>query len=60
MGVREDDENSAARLVGHFVRRILDELEELAVAISTLGDPTLAIGVLGHEAGVHRVSLQDA
>nr|WP_245883428.1 hypothetical protein [Streptomyces hyaluromycini] len=59
MGVREDDVNSPALLVGHFVRRVLNELEKLAIAISPLGDTTLAIGMLGHETGVHGVSLQD-
>ncbi|MEU5481253.1 hypothetical protein AB0H11_27595 [Streptomyces mirabilis] len=60
MGVREDDVNPSTRLVGHFVCRVLDELKELAIAVSALGDPALTIGVLGHETGVHRVSLQDA
>ncbi|MEV7975200.1 hypothetical protein [Streptomyces sp. NPDC086519] len=52
--------NSSALLVGHLIRRVLDEFEELAVAISALSDPALAIGVFGHETGVHRISLQDA
>jgi hypothetical protein len=60
MGVREDYVNSSTRLVSHFVCRVLDEFEELAVAISALGDPALTIGVLGHETSVHRISLQDA
>ncbi|WST46117.1 hypothetical protein OG592_18730 [Streptomyces avidinii] len=51
--------NSPARLVGHFICRILNELEKLTIAVSALGDTALAIGVLGHEAGVHGVSLQD-
>ncbi|XDQ53610.1 hypothetical protein AB5J53_19050 [Streptomyces sp. R41] len=59
MGVREDDVNSSTRIVGYFVCRVLDELEELTVAISALGDPALTIGVLGHETRVHCVSLQD-
>ncbi|MEU2776161.1 hypothetical protein ABZ646_25325 [Streptomyces sp. NPDC007162] len=52
--------NSPALLFGHFVRRVLNEFEKLAVAISTLGDTSLTIGVFGHEARVHGVSLQDA
>ncbi|MET9898437.1 hypothetical protein [Streptomyces sp. NPDC006446] len=60
MSVREDYANSSAQLVGHFVRRVLDKFEELAIPISTLGDPAFTIGVLGHETGVHRVGMQDA
>jgi hypothetical protein len=52
--------NSSTRPSGHFIRRVLDELEELAVAISALGDTALSIGVFGHETGVHGVRLQDA
>lgn len=51
--------NSPTRLFGHFVCRVLNELEKLAIAISALGDTALAIGVLGYETGVHGVSLQD-
>ncbi|CAL2058783.1 hypothetical protein GPN2_11333 [Streptomyces murinus] len=60
VGLREDDINSPVLLVDHFVGRILDELEKLAVAIPALSDTTLAIGVFGHEAGVHGICLQDA
>ncbi|MCW8383817.1 hypothetical protein NA749_044085 [Streptomyces justiciae] len=52
--------NSTARLVGDFVRRVLDEFEKLAVTISALSDTPLAIGVFGHESRVHGVGLQDA
>ncbi|MEU7036546.1 hypothetical protein ABZ958_23095 [Streptomyces sp. NPDC046237] len=45
--------------MGDFVGSILDEFEKLSIAISALGDTALAIGVLGHEAGVHGVGLQD-
>ncbi|MER6248100.1 hypothetical protein ABT210_33380 [Streptomyces griseorubiginosus] len=52
--------NSTARLIGNFVRRVLDEFEKLAIAISSLRDTSLAIGVFGHESRVHGVGLQDA
>nr|WP_245689171.1 hypothetical protein [Streptomyces chattanoogensis] len=51
--------NSPTRRIGHFIRRVLNELEKLTIAISALGDTAFAIGVLGYEAGVHGVSLQD-
>ncbi|MEW2302869.1 hypothetical protein AB0958_23320 [Streptomyces sp. NPDC006655] len=51
--------DSPTPLVGHLVRRVLNELEKLAITVPALGDTALAIGVLGHEAGVHGVSLQD-
>ncbi|MEU9455288.1 hypothetical protein [Streptomyces sp. NPDC048277] len=51
--------NSLTLLAGHLVRRVLNELEKLAIAVSALGDTALAIGMFGHEAGVHGVSLQD-
>ncbi|MEV5850330.1 hypothetical protein AB0M32_51090 [Streptomyces sp. NPDC051985] len=51
--------NLPTLLVGHLVRRVLNELEKLAIAVSALGDTAFAIGVFGHKAGVHGVSLQD-
>ncbi|MCL6299691.1 hypothetical protein M1201_15040 [Streptomyces kronopolitis] len=51
--------NSPTRLVGHFVCRVLNELEKLTIAIPALGDTALSIGVLGYQTGVHGVSLQD-
>ncbi|MEU7114313.1 hypothetical protein [Streptomyces sp. NPDC046182] len=51
--------HTPARLVGDFVGSVLDEFEKLSIAIPALRDTALAIGVLGHEAGVHGVSLQD-
>jgi hypothetical protein len=59
MGFCENDVDSSTRLVEHFVRRVLNEFEKLAVAISSLGDTALSVGVLGYETRVHRVSLQD-
>ncbi|MCP9997569.1 hypothetical protein ABTX83_02265 [Streptomyces werraensis] len=50
--------DAPARFVRDFVGRVLDELEKLTVAVSTLGDTALTIGVLGHEAGVHGIGLQ--
>ncbi|MEU6985532.1 hypothetical protein ABZ946_19195 [Streptomyces sp. NPDC046324] len=60
MSFCEDDMYPSARLPGDFVGGILYQLEKLSITISALGDTALAIGVLGHEAGVHGVSLQDA
>ncbi|MEV8454454.1 hypothetical protein [Streptomyces sp. NPDC052097] len=60
MSIRENDMNSSARLFGHFVCCVLNELKKLPVAISALGDATLTIGMFGHEARVDGVSLQDA
>ncbi|MEW2137617.1 hypothetical protein AB0892_13625 [Streptomyces sp. NPDC005409] len=51
--------NASTQLVGHFVGRVLNELEKLPITISALRDTALSIGVLGHETGVHGVSLQD-
>ncbi|WP_231573737.1 MULTISPECIES: hypothetical protein [unclassified Streptomyces] len=52
--------DASTGFAGDFVGRVLDELEKLTVAISALRDATLAIGVLGHEAGVHGIGLQNA
>ncbi|MDX3029912.1 hypothetical protein QBB33_13790 [Streptomyces scabiei] len=46
-------------LFGDFVGRVLDKFEKLTVAVSTLGDTTLSIGVFGHESGVHSIGLED-
>jgi hypothetical protein len=51
--------DASAGLVRDFVGRVLHELEKLAVAVSALRDTTLSIGMLGHEAGVHGIRLQD-
>ncbi|MEU4979024.1 hypothetical protein [Streptomyces sp. NPDC021969] len=50
----------SAGLVRDFVGRVLYELEKLAVTVSALRDTTLAVGVFGHETGVHGIRLQDA
>jgi hypothetical protein len=60
MAVREDDVNSPTGIVRDFVGRVLDEFEKLSVAVSALRDAAFAVGVLGHEAGVHGVGLKDA
>nr|WP_234485474.1 hypothetical protein [Streptomyces sp. MBT97] len=52
--------NPTALRPADFVGRVLHEFEKLTVAISALGDTALTIGMLGHETGVHCVSLQDA
>nr|WP_223179981.1 hypothetical protein [Streptomyces griseicoloratus] len=52
--------DASAGLVRDFVGRVLHELEKLAVAVTTLRDTTFAIGMLGDEAGIHRVCLQNA
>lgn len=49
----------AAGLVAHLVGRVLDQLEELPVAVSALGDTALAVGVLGDQARVDAVRVQD-
>ncbi|CAM5637242.1 hypothetical protein GCM10010266_09300 [Streptomyces griseomycini] len=52
--------DASARFARDFVGRVLDELEKLAITVPALRDTTLAIGVFGHEAGVHRIRLQDS
>ncbi|MDI9836315.1 hypothetical protein [Streptomyces sp. KAU_LT] len=52
--------NTSPWLRRDFVGGVLDQFEELAVAISALGDTTLPVGVFGHEAGVHGVGLENA
>ncbi|MEW2293492.1 hypothetical protein ABZ719_12390 [Streptomyces sp. NPDC006743] len=52
--------DASTGFAGDFVGRVLDELEKLAVAVSALCDAALAIGVLGHEAGVHGIGLKNA
>ncbi|WP_203592241.1 MULTISPECIES: hypothetical protein [unclassified Streptomyces] len=42
-----------------FVGRVLDEFEKLTVTVSALRDTTLAIGVFGHKARIHRIRLQN-
>ncbi|MEV7288056.1 hypothetical protein AB0O01_26390 [Streptomyces sp. NPDC093252] len=49
----------SARVIRDFVGRVLDEFEKLTIAVSALGDTAFAIGVLGHETGVHGVGLED-
>ncbi|MCX4415804.1 hypothetical protein OOK43_21320 [[Kitasatospora] papulosa] len=49
--------NGTARVVCYLVSRILHEFEELAVAVSTLGDATFAVGVLGNETGIDFIGL---
>nr|WP_253195629.1 hypothetical protein [Streptomyces sp. JHA26] len=51
--------DAPAGLVRDFVGRVLHEFEKLTVAVSALRDAALAIGVLGDEAGVHGVRLQN-
>ncbi|MER5675475.1 hypothetical protein ABT081_00855 [Streptomyces sp. NPDC002238] len=52
--------DGTARVVCYLVSRILYEFEELAVAVSTLGDATFAVGVLGNETGIYFIGLQNA
>ncbi|MEV0980656.1 hypothetical protein [Streptomyces sp. NPDC049915] len=59
MAFRQDNMNSPPGIVRYFVRRVLDEFEKLSVAVSALRDAAFAVGVLGHEAGVHSISLED-
>ncbi|MEV6664452.1 hypothetical protein AB0N08_13510 [Streptomyces nigra] len=55
----EDDMNASARLGGDLVCGVLDQFEELAVAVASLSDTALPVRVFGHEAGVHGIRLQD-
>ncbi|MDX2606306.1 hypothetical protein PV379_16940 [Streptomyces caniscabiei] len=59
MGTGEHDVNPSAGLVGDFVGRVLDEFEKLAIAVSTLSDATLSVGVFGYETGVDGIRLED-
>jgi hypothetical protein len=59
VGTGEDDVDLSAGLLGDFVGRVLDEFEKLTVAVSPLGDATLAICVLGYETGVDSICLED-
>lgn len=59
MGVRENDVGGTAGLGGDFVRSVLDELEELPVAISTLGDPSFSVGMFRNESGIDAVRLEN-
>ncbi|MEV8296597.1 MULTISPECIES: hypothetical protein [Streptomyces] len=52
--------DASAGLVRDFVGRVLHEFEKLAVTVAALRDTTFAIGVFGHEAGVHGIRLQDS
>ncbi|GAA0650951.1 hypothetical protein GCM10009535_31360 [Streptomyces thermocarboxydovorans] len=52
--------DASTGIVGHFVGRVLDEFEKLAVTVSALRDTTFTVRVLGHETGVDGVGLQDA
>jgi hypothetical protein len=52
--------NASAGFVRDFVGRVLHEFEKLTVAVSALRDAALAIGVLGYEARIHGVRLQNA
>ncbi|MCL8012756.1 hypothetical protein M1L21_16540 [Streptomyces sp. AS02] len=58
MGVRENDMGRTAGLGGDFVRGVLDELEELSVTVSALGDPPFSISVLRNESGIDGVRLE--
>ncbi|MEU1851809.1 hypothetical protein ABZ499_21675 [Streptomyces sp. NPDC019990] len=59
MRFRQDDMDASPWVFRDFVGSVLDELEKLAIAVPALRDPALAVGVLGHETGVHCVGLQD-
>ncbi|MBM7438920.1 hypothetical protein JOC24_002328 [Streptomyces sp. HB132] len=60
MRFRKGYVDAPSRLCGDLVGRILDEFEELAVAIPALGDPALSIRVLGYEPRVDGVSVENA
>nr|WP_307782009.1 hypothetical protein [Streptomyces sp. MBT65] len=52
--------DSSTGLIGDFVGGILDKLEKLTVAVSALSDTTFSVGVLGHEARVDGIGLEDS
>ncbi|WTF77052.1 hypothetical protein OG856_16885 [Streptomyces sp. NBC_01594] len=52
--------DASPRLFGNLVGRVLDEFEELTVAISALGDSALSICVLGHETRVHGIGVENS
>ncbi|MEV0484845.1 hypothetical protein AB0I69_30075 [Streptomyces sp. NPDC050508] len=52
--------DSSTGLGGDLVGRVLNKLEKLTVAVSALGDTAFAIGVLGHEARVDGIGLEDS
>jgi hypothetical protein len=60
MSIGEYDLNSAARLVGDLVGRVLYEFEELPVPVAALGDTAFTIGVFRYESGIDRIGLQNA
>lgn len=49
-----------ARLVRDFVGGVLDELEKLPISVPSLGDTALTVGMLGNQAGVDLVRLENA
>nr|WP_237305348.1 hypothetical protein [Streptomyces sp. SAT1] len=59
MGFREDHLDASVGFAGDFVGSVLDELEKLTVSVSPLRDATLSVGMFGHQAGVHRIRLQN-
>nr|WP_226486953.1 hypothetical protein [Streptomyces parvulus] len=52
--------DASAGFARDFVGRVLNELEELPVAVSALCDAAFTVGVLGDKAGIHGVCLQDS
>ncbi|WTQ99553.1 hypothetical protein OHU19_20865 [Streptomyces sp. NBC_00145] len=52
--------DAPSRLFGNLVGRVLDEFEELTVAVSALGDPALSICVLGNETRVHGIGVENS
>ncbi|MER6803459.1 hypothetical protein ABT319_14995 [Streptomyces sp. NPDC000678] len=60
MLVREDDMDGAAGLGRDFVRGVLDELEELPIAVSALGDASFSVRVLRNETGIDGIRLENA
>ncbi|MEV5146013.1 hypothetical protein [Streptomyces sp. NPDC052727] len=60
MVFRENDVDGATWLCGDFVGGVLDELEELPVTVSALGDASFSVRVLRNETGIDGVRLEDA
>ncbi|MGT2531015.1 hypothetical protein ACU4GG_31125 [Streptomyces nojiriensis] len=58
MPIREDDVQLAARAGGDLVGGVLHELEQLALAVSALGDATFAVRVFLDQPRIDLVRLQ--
>nr|WP_156699723.1 hypothetical protein [Streptomyces sp. Z38] len=51
--------DTSTGFVRDFVGRVLDEFEKLPIAVASLCDAALTIGVFGYKSGVNRIRLQN-